>query len=162
MYVRWFGPSSGQTKVNVLPLRALDGLDQLQELGKELVQKAYPDPQPLPEFLTSPDFCRFTPSRECLAVPGDIVRTELRLVLVHDGWEYCVLKRALTPQPSPADGDMLVTAIEFEGRPEEAILGTLGFRVSLIAYPIIALRKTFLEDVKDRLLRDPAGFKGIL
>lgn len=109
MYVRWFGPSTGQTKVNVLPLRALDGLDQLQvrrccrrstshkacmpvllmsvasympcaslhalllqELGKELVQKAYPEPQPLPNFLTSPDFCRFTPSRECLALPGRV------------------------------------------------------------------------------------------
>jgi hypothetical protein len=50
------------------------------------------------------------------------------------------LKRALSHAPAP-DGDMLVTVIEFEGRPEEAILGTLGFRVSLIAYPIVALRK---------------------
>jgi hypothetical protein len=69
------------------------------------------------------------------------VRTELRLVLVHAGWEYCVLKRTLTPMPAPESSDMLVTAIEFEGRPEEAILGTLGFRMSLIAYPIVALRK---------------------
>lgn len=89
-----------------------------------------------------------SPSPSMLAPPllgrpaGDIVRTELRLVLVHDGWEYCVLKRVLPVHAvQPDSGDMLVTAIEFEGRPEEAILGTLGFRVSLIAYPIIALRK---------------------
>jgi len=82
-------------------------------------------------------------------------------VVMHAGWEYCVLKRTLTPAPVP-DGDMLVTAIEFEGRPEEAILGTLGFRVSLIAYPIVALRKSFLHEVETRLLQDPAAFRGIL
>lgn len=68
------------------------------------------------------------------------MRTELRLVLTHAGWEYCVLKRSLSPAPAP-DSNMLVTAIEFEGRPEEAIFRTLNFRVSLIAYPIVALRK---------------------
>ncbi|GBF87671.1 hypothetical protein Rsub_00382 [Raphidocelis subcapitata] len=161
LYVRWFGPSAGQTKVTALPLRAVSGVDALPELGKELVQKAYPEPNSQPEFLASPDFFRFTPLRECLAVPGDIVRTELRLVITHGGWEYCVLKRALTPAPT-RDGDMLVTAIEFEGRPEEAILGTLGFRVSLIAYPCVAVRRTFLDGVKERLLRDPASFQGIL
>ncbi|KIZ05561.1 hypothetical protein MNEG_2400 [Monoraphidium neglectum] len=206
LYVRWLGPSSGQTKVIMLPLRPVASVDDLQDLGKELVHKAYPQPQPLPGWLTSPDYCRFTPSRECLAVPGelqpaaaaaaigaagcagvapelygslsvadrwgaavrragsyvsDIIRTELRLVLVHEGWEYCVLKRTLSPAPQP-QGDMLVTAVEFEGRPEEAILGTLGFRVSLIAYPIIALRKAFLEEVTGRLLGDPAAFQGIL
>lgn len=61
-------------------------------------------------------------------------------MITHAGWEYCVLKRALTAAPT-LDGDMLVTAIEFEGRPEEAILGTLGFRVSLIAYPCVAVRR---------------------
>jgi hypothetical protein len=133
---------------------------QKQELGKELVAKAY-EHAARPDFLASPDYARFTPARECLAVPGDIVRTELRLVLAHGGWEYCVLKRALTAS-APADSDMLVTAIEFEGRPEEAILGALGLRVSLIAYPIVALRKSFLEGVTARLRADPGSFQGLL
>lgn len=140
LMVRWFGPAAGQTKVTALPLRAVSGVDALPRLGRELVFKAYAPPRPRPDFIASPDFARFTPARECLAVPGDVVRTELRLVVSHGGWEYCVLRHALTPL-APADSNMLVTAIEFEGRPEEAFLGALGFRVSLIAYPIVALRK---------------------
>jgi hypothetical protein len=36
LYVRWFGPSSGQTKVTALPLRAVSGVDALPVCAVEL------------------------------------------------------------------------------------------------------------------------------
>ena len=30
-----------------------------------------------------------------MSLPGDIARTEFRLVVTHEGWEYCILERDL-------------------------------------------------------------------
>ena len=30
-----------------------------------------------------------------MSLPGDIARTEFRLVITHEGWEYCILERDL-------------------------------------------------------------------
>lgn len=48
-----------------------------------------------PDYLTGPDFYKFTPAEEFMSLPGDIARTEFRLVITHDGWEYCILERDL-------------------------------------------------------------------
>lgn len=40
--------------------------------------------------------------------------------------------------------------------------GRLGIRLSLIAYCIVAVRKTFLDATVRRLLSDPEAFRGIL
>ena len=45
--------------------------------------------QQLPDYLTSGAFYKFTPSEELISLPGDIARTEFRLVVtLANGWEY--------------------------------------------------------------------------
>lgn len=43
-----------------------------------------------------------------MSLPGDIARTEFRLVVTHDGWEYCILERNLGAH-SETHRNMLVT-----------------------------------------------------
>jgi hypothetical protein len=50
-----------------------------QGLAKNLVTRAFPEYE-RPDYLTSAEFFKFTPSEEFLTLPGDISRTEFRLV----------------------------------------------------------------------------------
>ncbi len=43
-----------------------------------------------------------------MSLPGEILRTEFRLVVTHDGWEYTVLERELGAHRDPLR-KMLVT-----------------------------------------------------
>ena len=61
-----------------------------------------------PDYIVSPDFCKFTPTEEFMSIPGDIARTQFRLVVTHEGWEYVVLEREMGVDQDPARS-MLVT-----------------------------------------------------
>lgn len=54
----------------------------MQGLAKNLVTRAFPDCE-RPDYLTSAEFFKFTPSEEFLTLPGDISRTEFRLARAH-------------------------------------------------------------------------------
>lgn len=156
LYVRWHCPA-GKTKVTHLSLKPLESLDALQGLSKSLLSRAFPD-DVRPDYLTSADFYRFTPSEEFLSLPGDTTRTDFRLIVNYDGWEYCVLERELGAHRDP-DRKMLVTVMEFEST--ALMIGTLGLRVSFIAYPLVSIKKSFLDDIQHRLAHDES-FRGIL
>ena len=66
----------------------------MQGISKNLVEKAFPVAE-RPDYLTGAEFYKFTPAEEFMSLPGDIARTEFRLVVTHGGWEYCVLERDL-------------------------------------------------------------------
>lgn len=74
------------------------------------------------------------------------MRTEFRLVVVSAaGWEYTVIRRDLGAIHATVGGgpgaarNLMVTCIEFESAP--VLLGHLGVRVSMIAYPIVSVSK---------------------
>ena len=85
------------------PMHALHA----QGISKNLVEKAFPASE-RPDYLTGPDFYKFTPAEEFMSLPGDIARTEFRLVVTHEGWEYCILERDLGAHLD-AHRNMLVT-----------------------------------------------------
>ena len=51
---------------------------------------------------------KFTPESEFMSLPGDIARTQFRLVATHEGWEYVVLEREMGADRDPSRS-MLVT-----------------------------------------------------
>ncbi|KAG2485152.1 hypothetical protein HYH03_016138 [Edaphochlamys debaryana] len=109
-------------------------------------------------------YYHFTPEQECLSLPSDVARTQLKLVVSYDGWEYVVYERPLRIEPAQGaeerETPLLVTVIEFEST--AMVIGHLGIRVQLVSYPMISIRKDFLDDVDYRLRSDPDGFRGIL
>ncbi|KAK9821469.1 hypothetical protein WJX81_006655 [Elliptochloris bilobata] len=156
LFVRWHSPM-GKTKVMRLQLRSVGSVEALQGISKNLVTRAFPDYE-RPDYLTSADFFKFTPTEQFMSLPGDIARTEFRLVASYNGWEYTVLERELGAHRDPSR-KMLVTVIEFEST--AMMIGQLGVRVSLIAYPVVSIKKAFLEDIEHQLKTNP-DFKGIL
>jgi hypothetical protein len=72
-----------------------------------LVTRAFPVDD-RPDYITSEEFYRFTPDEEFMNLPGDIARTEFRLVVKHEGYEYTVLGRELGAHRDP-ERKMLVT-----------------------------------------------------
>lgn len=156
LFVRWYNPS-GKTKVSHLALKPIETVDALQGISKNLVEKAFPVVE-RPDYLTGPDFYKFTPAEEFMSLPGDIARTEFRLVITHEGWEYCILERDLGAHLD-SQRNMLVTVIEFEST--ALMIGQLGLRVNLIAYPVVSVKKAFLDDMEHQLKTDP-NFKGQL
>lgn len=154
LYVRWYSPS-GKTKVNRLLLRPVTSVEALEGISKNLVSRAFPESE-RPDYLTSEEFLKYTPTDDFMSLPGEILRTEFRLVVTHDGWEYTVLERELGAHRDPLR-KMLVTVIEFESN--AMMVGHLGLRVSLIAYPVVSVKKSFLEGI-ERELRTNSDFKG--
>ncbi|CAL5228761.1 g11949 [Coccomyxa viridis] len=159
LYVRWFSPQ-GRTKVNKLLLRPVTSVEALQGISKNLVSRAFPSGPERPDYLTSEEFLKFTPTEDFMSLPGEIFRTEFRLVVTHEGWEYTVLERELGAHVDPLR-KMLVTVIEFESSPLLMVGHALGLRVSLIAYPVISIKKDFLEHIHQELETNP-DFKGQL
>lgn len=177
----------------------------VQALPKELLQSQYPTADQLPDYCTNAAYTRFTPAVECLALPGDVVRTEARLVLSYQGWEWTLLKKdSAVSERQPGAGNMQVMvracccrpvshllaicscgpilshcahpptlpshahaclyvrtqAAEFLG--SDPLMAALGLRMALIAYPIVALDKAFLDEAHARLLAAPDSFRGLL
>ncbi|WIA14210.1 hypothetical protein OEZ85_002749 [Tetradesmus obliquus] len=161
LYIRWHG-NAGQTKLNRVGLKRLDnGVDSLKDLPKELINSHYPNSRDFPDYFTNADYVRFTPQVECLVLPGDVVRTELRLALSYQGWEYTVLKKDSSHSSNSGAGqDIQVMTAEFMG--SDPFMALLGLRMALIAYPVVALSRVFLDDVHQRLLAAPEAFKGML
>lgn len=157
LFVRWHSPS-GKTKLNHLQLRQISSLESLDVLPKALVKRAYPDDASLPDHVTSSDFYCFTPSKDYLPLPGEIAETEFRLVVHCDGWEHTVLQRGLGAHRDP-EKKLLVTVIEFESTP--LVLGHVGVRVSLISYPVVSVKKSWLDDMARQVQHNP-DFKGLL
>ena len=89
------------------------------------------------------------------------MRSEFRLVAAARGWEYTVLARDHTAVAAAAPGGspLMVAVIEFESEP--LLLGHLGVRVSMVSYPIVSVKKAFLDDVEARMRADPNGFQGV-
>lgn len=79
----------------------------MQGISKNLVSRAYPATH-RPDYLTSNEFIKFTPTEDFMSLPGEILRTEFRLVVTHEGWEYTVLERELGAHRDPLR-KMLVT-----------------------------------------------------
>eukprot|EP00873_Tetraselmis_striata_P038828 jgi/Tetstr1/459092/TSEL_004542.t1 len=156
LYVRWYSPT-GKTKVNNLALKPIEGVESLEGISKDLITRAFPADD-RPDYITSADFYRFTPDEEFMNLPGDISRTEFRLVVTHEGWEYTVLGRELGAHRDP-ERKMLVTVIEFEST--ALMIGRLGVTISLIAYPVISVKKSFLDGIQKELQTNP-DFQGIL
>ena len=80
----------------------------MQGISKNLVTRAFPSGPERPDYLTSEDFLKFTPREDFMSLPGEIFRTEFRLVVTHEGWEYTVLERELGAHVDPLR-KMLVT-----------------------------------------------------
>jgi len=111
----------------------------------------------------SPDqYLKFGTSNECLNFPIDIVSTEFKLLAMHEGWQYCLHETGgLGRQNSQETGPprMHVTIIEFESIAR--VIGHLGIRLQMVAYPVVAVSRAFLDDAVARMREDPE-FKGIL
>jgi len=86
-----------------------------QGISKNLVSRAFPETE-RPDYLTSDEFLKFTPTDDFMSLPGEILRTEFRLVVIHDGWEYTVLERELGAHRDPLR-KMLVTVSALFGCP---------------------------------------------
>ncbi|XP_075265445.1 uncharacterized protein LOC142357807 [Convolutriloba macropyga] len=155
LFVRWYSPT-GKTRVNHLLLKPIQGVQSLEGISKDLVARAFPESN-RPDYITSQDFYKFTPADQFMSLPGEIARTEFRLVATHDGYEYTVLERELGAHRDP-ERKMLVTVIEFEST--ALMIGQLGMRVSLIAYPVVSIRKSFLDSIEEQLRTNPS-FKGL-
>ncbi|KAK9812440.1 hypothetical protein WJX73_010922 [Symbiochloris irregularis] len=152
--------NTGKVQVEQVQLKPIRDLTQLQGLSRKLVERAFP-PSDRPEYLTSDAFCKYTPTREVMSLPNDLICTHFRLILTtEDGWEYAILERHIAGPPSDDQHNMLVTLIEFEST--ALMIGHLGVRISMVLYPLVSVSKVFLEDVAQRLKSDPEGFRGIL
>lgn len=79
----------------------------MQGISKNLVSRAFPESE-RPDYLTSEEFLKFTPTDDFMSLPGEIERTEFRLVVTHKAWEYTVLERELGAHRDPLR-KMLVT-----------------------------------------------------
>ena len=74
------------------------------------------------------------------------------------GWEYTLLERELGAYRD-SERRMLVTVIEFEST--ALMVGHLGLRMSLIAYPLVSLKSSFLDTVQ-QLLHSGQDVTGLL
>ena len=54
-----------------------------QGISKNLVHRAFPEPT-RPDYLTSEEFLKFTPTEDFMSLPGEILRTEFRLVVTRE------------------------------------------------------------------------------
>mmetsp|Transcript_12640 Transcript_12640/g.27332 ORF Transcript_12640/g.27332 Transcript_12640/m.27332 type:complete len:213 (+) Transcript_12640:242-880(+) len=157
LFVKWYG-LTGRTRVNQLILNPLETIDNLQGLSQRLVARAFSEAN-REAFTNSENYYRFTPAEECLSYPSDVIKTELKLVVTWDGWEYVIFNRELGSQQGQEEKNMLVSEVQFES--SAMIVGHVGVRLHLVAYPIISVKKTFLDGI-ERELRTNPDFKGVL
>lgn len=162
-------PGSDGCKIKVkstrLHLSSMQDVSKLGGLSRGLLDRAFPEEEetPRPDFLLSDTFLRFTPDESCLSFPMDVASTEFKLVASYQGWEYVVYASPLLirdqEQGLGPENPVFVASIEFES--VAVVLGNLGIRVSLVAYPIVAVSREWLLDIKEQIVNNP-NFKGIL
>lgn len=160
MQVKWtsVGMTEEKTRIIRLSLKQLEDVDKLGGLSKGLMDRAFPADS-RPEYLTDDMYHRWTPDETCLSYPLDVTKTEFKLVASYNGWEYVILSHELGSPGEAQERKLFVTVIEFES--VAVVLGNLGIRISLVAYPVICVQKSFLELVRNQLENNP-HFKGIL
>lgn len=143
LYVRWHSAAGG-VKVNRLPLDPIAGVDDLRGLFRRLIRGAFVGPggSALPDYLTAADFYKFSPAEELISLPGDIARTEFRLVVTMDGWEYTLCERQLPGAPDP-ERKLLVTLAEFES--DAVVVDDRQYVVRLLSYPTVCVKRDFLD-----------------
>jgi len=143
--LQWTRSSTGAwlTFVRVsLPLPA-------QGVSNSLVHQAIENSEFPQHLVASRCYQQFTPVDHFLSLPGDVTRTEFRLAGEYRGEEYTLLERELGCD-GEVDLNMLVTVVEFDTL--APMIDPMGVEVSLVAYPLIALKRSFLEDSLDRLI----------
>mmetsp|Transcript_17482 Transcript_17482/g.52552 ORF Transcript_17482/g.52552 Transcript_17482/m.52552 type:complete len:206 (-) Transcript_17482:438-1055(-) len=148
----------GKTRITRLMLKPLEDVDRLGGLSKGLMDRAFPA-ESRPNYLTDDLFYRWTPHETCLSYPLDVANTEFKLIAKYNGWEYVILKHEVGINMEQPDRALFVTVIEFES--VAVVLGNLGIRISLVAYPVVCVQKLFLDDVRQQLKHN-SNFKGIL
>lgn len=120
----------------------------VQGVSSSLVHQAIENSEFPQHLLSSNCYQQFTPVDHFLSLPGDVTRTEFRLAGEYRGEEYTLLERELGCD-GEGDLNMLVTVVEFDTL--APMIGPMGVEVSLVAYPLIALKRSFLEDSLHRL-----------
>eukprot|EP00889_Picochlorum_renovo_P008371 jgi/Picre1/35401/NNA_002863.t1 len=115
--------------------------DNAEILFRKLLESAFPGH--LPEYLTSDEYYLFTPKEDFISLPSEAARTEFRLVAKVDGWETVVAVRELGQIVDP-ERRMLVTMAEFDSDPVESEDGE-SMVVSVVAYPSVSVKKSFLD-----------------
>jgi len=139
--------SRGLTRVVRLNLTAVEGVNLLKNLFRKLLESAFPEQ--LPQYLTSDEYYLFTPEQEFVSLPGDSIRTQFRLVAAVHGWETVIAVRELGRDVDP-ERRMLVTMAEFDSQPMSLPDGH-DMVVSLVAYPSVSVRKSFLDSTVKQL-----------
>lgn len=88
----------------------------LQGFTAYLMDNAYPEAT-RPAHLTSDAYAQYStaPDDGILPLPGSIAKTDLRLILVHEGWEYAV-HAAEVFSGARQDDRVHVATVEFEQR----------------------------------------------
>ena len=77
------GSSQARQAVVQTSCSVLNGQMSLQGISKNLVNRAFPESN-RPDYLTSEQFLKFTPTEDFMSLPGEILRTEFRLVVTHE------------------------------------------------------------------------------
>lgn len=121
-----------------------------------LLDSTYPESN-RPSYLTSDIYCQFStlPDDGILRLPGTIFKTELRLMVAHEDWEYVVLNTELF-SGARVDDRMLVSSVEFR-----SMNFPLPFAPPCIAYPLVSIRKDFIKQLQDSLHSNPESFRGL-
>ncbi|KAL6746869.1 hypothetical protein V8C86DRAFT_2929622 [Haematococcus lacustris] len=162
LQVKWTSVT-GRARVSELALCPIESCDELHEVHKQLVASAFSSHE-RPPHIDSPHYFRFSTNEECLNFPTDVVATSFKLLASSaDGWQFVIHETGGTADAAvlqaPGTPRMHVTIIEFE--PVALVIGHLRIRLSMVAYPLIAVHKAFLLEQSSQV-RDNPAFKGIL
>ncbi|KAL4458373.1 hypothetical protein ABPG75_013238 [Micractinium tetrahymenae] len=157
LFVRWHG-TCGRVRVNRLRLDPFSHIGELRGLSRRLVKGAFADAGALPDYLTCEEWYKFSPAEELISLPGDIARTEFRLVATLEGWEYTVCERTLPGTPDP-DRRLLVTLAEFES--DAVTVSDRQYVVRLLSYPTVCVKRAFLDDAVAALREGRAPGDGL-
>jgi len=157
IHVKWVS-ATGKTKVTELPLKMVESTNDLTGVHKRLTNRVFAE-RDLPDFLVSDNYLKFSTCEECLNMPLEVLSTNFKLAAFKDGWQYVVHdSRVSAPETSDNQPKLHVTIIEFDSIAH--IIGHLGIRMSMVAYPLITIHKEFLLTTLHQLRTDP-NFRGI-
>lgn len=113
LFVRWHAEGGG-VRVNRLRLNPFSSINELRGLSRRLVKSAFSEAASLPDYLVCPEWYKFSPAEQLVSLPGDIARTEFRLAVTLEGWEFTLCERTLPGTPDP-ERKLLVTVSRVAG-----------------------------------------------
>eukprot|EP00798_Chlamydomonas_sp_ICE-L_P010504 gene10504-8470_t len=141
LMVKWHSHGNGPNRIHHLNLQTLESVDKLEGLSRSLIDRAFSGDRP--QHLNNEEYYNFTPTEECMSFPPGTTRTEFKLVTTTE-----------------EERKLLITVIEFEST--AVMIGHLAVRLSLVAYPLVSVKKTFLDGIGKELGSPNSTFKGIL